>query len=248
MTSPLPDDRDDRTHQPLPSPTFWGRSEPLIADHLCPHVRIRPFTVGFTPRNVPWGRRPLKPMSDADDIALVDVARDLRIPFLCHEVSLVLKRQVRKSAFSLIELVIVVAIAGLLAAIALPRMSAGARGAGSAAVLADLSSLRRAIELYAIDHDGNYPNLIKFMNQLTRFTDIDGKDRKTPGDPYIFGPYLRMIPVLPVGEGNKNGKGRRKVGDQIKANTAWVYDENTGAILANTGTATDANGNLISDY
>lgn len=54
----------------------------------------------------------------------------------------------RRSAFSLIELVIVVVIMGIVAAIAVPRLSSAADNAASNAVTHDLGALQRAIELY----------------------------------------------------------------------------------------------------
>ena len=49
-------------------------------------------------------------------------------------------------SFGLIELVIVVVIIAVTAAIALPRMSHGARNAGASALKANLSTLRSAFE------------------------------------------------------------------------------------------------------
>ncbi len=53
----------------------------------------------------------------------------------------------RKRAFSLIELVIVVVIIGIVAAIAIPRMSRGSEGAAESSLVADLSVMRKAIDL-----------------------------------------------------------------------------------------------------
>ena len=60
----------------------------------------------------------------------------------------------RRSGFSLIELVIVVVIIAIIGAIAIPKMSRGATGAGDSATIQDLSVLRSASDLYNAEHPG----------------------------------------------------------------------------------------------
>ena len=60
----------------------------------------------------------------------------------------------RERAFSLLEVVLVVAILGILAAIVIPRMSRGTAGSSEVALIADLRLLRGVIDHYALDHDG----------------------------------------------------------------------------------------------
>jgi prepilin-type N-terminal cleavage/methylation domain-containing protein len=66
-----------------------------------------------------------------------------------------------RGGFSLLEVVIVVAIIAILAAIGIPRMSRGSRGANDSAVSGNLAVLRNAIDLYAAEHGGDYPTLVK---------------------------------------------------------------------------------------
>lgn len=60
-------------------------------------------------------------------------------------------------AFSIAELVIVAAVIGILAALALPSLHNHAIGAKEAAAREDLQLLRGAIELYAARHGGVCP-------------------------------------------------------------------------------------------
>ena len=144
-------------------------------------------------------------------------------------------------AFSLIELVIVVVIIAIIGAIAIPKMSRGAAGANDAALLQDLSVMRKAIEHYAQEHNGSYPPVDSFRKQLTKFTDEFGNVSNPGGPPFIYGPYLTSVPELPVGAG----------GGQVAAadgpGVGWIYDETTGNLSANT-TATDARGVPYSSY
>ncbi len=64
----------------------------------------------------------------------------------------------RSHGFSLVELVVVIVIIGIIAAIAVPRMSNAVAGARESVLKADLRALRTAIDLYAIEHDGSPPD------------------------------------------------------------------------------------------
>jgi len=132
--------------------------------------------------------------------------------------------------FSLIELVIVVVIIGIIAAIAIPRMSRGAAAAGDSALTANLAGLRNAIDLFYTEHGNTWPKVATFTAQLTTFTDDAGTANATKDTTYIYGPYIRSIPTLPVGA--KKGKNGVDA-DGSGANTGWVYTETTGAIKAN---------------
>ena len=95
------------------------------------------------------------------------------------------KHNSRRSGFSLIELVIVVVIIGIIAAIAIPRMSRGTAGAADSALGGNLSVLRNAIELFATEHGGKFPEQIgtagtdTIDKQLTQYTDDKGEAKAT---------------------------------------------------------------------
>ena len=156
----------------------------------------------------------------------------------------------RTKAFSLVELVIVVVILGIIAAIAIPRITRGARGAASSALRHDLGVLRSAIDHYVTEHGGALPLEASFEAQMTTFTDEAGDDAATPDATHLYGPYLRAIPPLPAsGVGASTGQqGATKVSNTPAADVGWLYDETTGVLSPNTGTATDESGNPLSDY
>lgn len=155
-------------------------------------------------------------------------------------------RHANRRGFSLIELVIVVVIIGIIAAIAIPRMSRGASGAADSALSGNLTILRNALDLYHTEHGGtdtDWPAVATFEAQLTTYTKLDGTANATKTTEFIYGPYIRSIPTLPVGA----KKGLSKVAATNAADVAWVYNPSTGAIIAG-ATESDAAGKAYSTY
>lgn len=66
----------------------------------------------------------------------------------------------KRKGFTLVEIMIVVAIIALLAAIAIPNLLAARRTANEAAAKATVRSLATAAETYATSHSGVYPAAI----------------------------------------------------------------------------------------
>lgn len=149
-----------------------------------------------------------------------------------------------RRGFSLIELIIVVVIIGIIAAIAIPRMSRGAEGAADSALTGDLAVLRNAIDLYAAEHGGDFPELNTFANQMLGYTDYQGDISTTKTTTHIYGPYLRAIPQLPV----TPEKGSTVItGTLNTVGAGWVYEESTGTITANSA-ADDDTGRAYNTY
>lgn len=149
-----------------------------------------------------------------------------------------------RRAFSLVELIIVVVIIGIIGAIAIPRLSRGSEAAADNALRGNLAVLRRAIELYAAEHDNQFPSADSINEQLTQYTALDGTTSPTKTKSCIYGPYIKEIPPLPVGI----YKGQRKIAAASAADVGWIYVEETGTIYANTTTEEDATGTKYNTY
>jgi len=150
-----------------------------------------------------------------------------------------------RRAFSLIELVIVVVIIGIIAAIAIPRMSRGATGAADSSLTANLAVLRNAIDLFQTEHNGTYPAVGTITAQLTTYSDDTGTANATKTNIFVYGPYLRAVPPLPVGA----KKGSSGIAAADGAGVGWIYDATTGAITANcTSSEVDARGVKYNAY
>ncbi len=158
--------------------------------------------------------------------------------------------------FTLVELLIVVIILAILAAIIVPQFSASTNDAKAAALQSNLSNIRSAIEFYYQEH-GEYPgaNLATgatcvngaavgtgaanseeaLIAQLTRYTDDDGlactgKDATT----FKFGPYIKgAIPDNPEGTTNTITVVNTGVlGLASGATGGWRYDTVTGEFIS----------------
>jgi general secretion pathway protein G len=156
---------------------------------------------------------------------------------------MLVRRTTSSCAFSLVELVVVIVIIGILSAIAIPRMSRGAAGAGDSALTSNLAILRSALDLYQSDHNGTYPGVATVAGQLTMYTDDTGATSAARTAAFPYGPYLRAVPTLPVGA----KKGLTKIAAVNAADVAWVYNAASGTIQAG-ASENDDSGRAYSGY
>jgi len=108
-------------------------------------------------------------------------------------------------AFSLVELVIVIVIMGIIAAIAMQRFSSASEKAMVNQIVQNLVHLNNAAYLYELEHDcplGKYGQIciskfgeVRPLRQLCQSTDKWGSGLKPSGS---LGPYLRSYPVNPL--------------------------------------------------
>ncbi len=136
----------------------------------------------------------------------------------------------RSKGFTLVEILIVVIILGILAAIVIPQFTEASNDARESALASDLQTLRSQLELYKVQHLEKYPDLngagaadtANFIARLTGKTDLDG----TVNAAGVFGPYLHAFPTNPFVSANADLVDF--VAPAGAGNFGWCWDSATG--------------------
>ena len=131
----------------------------------------------------------------------------------------------RGGGFTLVEILIVVVILGILAAIVVPQFASASSSAQSSSMKGSLQVIRSQLELYHVQHDSTYPTLVQInaaWNVLVARTDAAGNVGTTDGV-HVFGPYIKKMPLNPF-------EGSQSVSDTAAVGVGWVYDEATAKV------------------
>ncbi len=114
-------------------------------------------------------------------------------------------RRTRKSGFTLVEILIVVIILGILAAIVIPQFTNASQDARRSSLASTVQTLRSQISLYKLQHHDTPPALATFWEQLTLYSDDTGATQATKDATYKYGPYVQTIPINSmVSDANKD--------------------------------------------
>lgn len=166
----------------------------------------------------------------------------------------------RATAFTLVELLIVVVLLGILAAVVLPSFSNASQSARCSMLLDNLRVIRTQIEVFKAQHNDvppGYPELdtsavpteAAFVEQMTSASTVSGETAEPTTEGYPYGPYFREIPENPI-----NAKATvRVLGDDENfpteaANThGYVYQPGTCLFRADCLGA-DESGKAYFDY
>lgn len=126
------------------------------------------------------------------------------------------KRTIKKrKGFMLLELIIVVAIIGILAAVAIPNLVGMTDEAKVAKIQSDLSTIGTAMEVYHVKKGGTYPNDLSVLE----------------GD----NSYLKKVPEPPTGASKYTIGNKGEVTCTFNGVTYSSFGTSTGNTDSNTG-------------
>lgn len=163
-------------------------------------------------------------------------------------------------AFTLVEILIVVIILGILAAIVLPRFSSASATARASMLADDLRIARSQIIIFRSQHadvSPGYPGLdptkaadaTTFAAHMSQASNAAGATAAPGTSGYHFGPYLREVPTNPV-----NGKNTVQIVDDAASvipagddSHGWLYQASTVTFRPDSP-GNDPDGKAFSDY
>ena len=144
----------------------------------------------------------------------------------------------RKTAFTLVEILIVVVILGILAAIVIPQFTSASNDARQSGLASDLQTSRSQLQLYKTQHLERWPSLkedgtadtANFIARMTGKTDSTGKINAAG----VLGPYLMKWPTNPFATSNQNtcnyGTAEPAPGD---GTSGWYFNTTSGKLSCN---------------
>jgi general secretion pathway protein G len=123
----------------------------------------------------------------------------------------------RRQGFTLVEILIVVIILGILAAIVIPQFTSASSDARTSNVRTTLNSIRSQIELFKSQHNDTPPQMTGMWALLLNHTDTTETSVANPTGTR-WGPYLQAAPSNPL---NNQSSVTSNAGNDTSA--GWYY-------------------------
>ena len=135
----------------------------------------------------------------------------------------------KRTAFTLVEVLIVVVIMAVLAATIIPQFADSTKDAKEGTARFNLRALRSQIELYKSQHDSRYPS--QDLSELITTTNVTG-DKGTGAD-YPYGPYIHEIPINPFNNSATVVAPAAVPPAATVDGAGWLFDTGSGKIWLN---------------
>ena len=102
-----------------------------------------------------------------------------------------------RKGFTLVEILIVVIILGILAAIVIPQFANASSDSRTTNVRTTLATVRNQIEVFKAQHNDTAPAMAGMWTLLTGQSDTSEANSAAPTGTH-FGPYLQSAPLNPL--------------------------------------------------
>jgi general secretion pathway protein G len=154
-----------------------------------------------------------------------------------------------RRAFTLIEILIVVAILGILATAVIPHVTSAAQVARENTLKDELRYLRTQLTVYKAQHNNVAPGLTgDFVLQMTQFTDEAGNTSAVKDATHRLGPYFKRVPANPLtATSDVKMSNAADLSTEIDGTTGWIYNAATLQLIANVA-GNDTNGTPYAQY
>jgi prepilin-type N-terminal cleavage/methylation domain-containing protein len=164
--------------------------------------------------------------------------------------------------FTLIEILIVVMILGILAAIVIPNLSSVSRQAKEGVLREDVRFLRQQMMVYRLQHNEvppGYPagdtlatpDEATLIDQLTNFSDVSGVTSATANATQYWGRYLLKFPENPMTKRTSilvvTSGAAMPAPDETQA-YGWIYNPQHPSLIIPNSAGTDLNGKAYASY
>jgi len=137
------------------------------------------------------------------------------------------RRTSSRKGFTLVEILIVVIILGILAAIVIPQFTNASTDARKSNMASQDQTIKSQISLYMLQHGDTAPAVASLFPNLTAVTDAAGNLSGATGFNSVtsFGPYLQATPVNPL---TNSSTIVTLPGGTGTATSGWYYNPGTG--------------------
>ena len=139
-----------------------------------------------------------------------------------------------RRAITLFEILIIVAIVAVMLGTVVPQFLPSSDDPKCRSLQFNLHTVRSQIARYRLQHEGKFPTLAHFADQMTKPSDVQGA---TTGEKLIYGPYFQgQVPRNVFNDSNAvvavAKPGHEPMGP-VSGGAGWQYDETTGGFYPN---------------
>ncbi len=127
------------------------------------------------------------------------------------------ERRTKNRGFTLVEILIVVIILGILAAIVIPQFANASTDARTSNLRTSLANVRNQIEVFKMQHNDTAPALVGMWTLMTGQSDTTEANSAAPSGTH-WGPYLQAPPINPL----NNMTGVSSADPDV--NAGWYYE------------------------